>query len=308
MCGHSPADLPLPKTIAWDDLQPVVWYANRMQCPPGFVFGPRVIDEHQFILVADGRGSAWIQGERYDAVPGSLFYYGPETVHRFEADRERPFLLYGLHFSWTGEYAGTGAGISIRETSFDPAADAKRDNRMVVESPGRPEDDLTIGDVRELPAERFEPLFARIAECYGMEDRGFKASLLRGLLLELIASIKQGERREGRQPISPLVAGIAERLARRARERYDRRWLGEWSAYHPDYIARQFRAQLGVAPYDYFMARKLQLAKDLLAHTELPLLAIAAELEAGSIHNFTKWFKQRAGVPPGKFRGDSRFI
>ncbi|NBD28314.1 AraC family transcriptional regulator [Paenibacillus glycinis] len=296
-------------TLAWDELQPVVWYANRMQCQPGFAFGPRVIDEHQFILVADGFGTAWIQGERYEAAPGSLFYYGPDTVHHFIADEEKPFLLYGLHFSWTGNYKEAGKGISIREVSFDPSVDAKQDNRYLIVDPEQPEGCLLITDIRTLSIERFEPRFARIAECYGMDESGFKASMLRGLLLELLAAMKQWDRQGNQgQPITPIIGAIAERLASHARERYDHRWLGEWSSYHPDHVARQFRAQLGVTPYDFFMSRKLQLAKDLLAHSELPLLDVADELEVGSIHNFTKWFKQHTGLPPGKFRSRSRFI
>ncbi|MBM7567030.1 AraC family transcriptional regulator [Paenibacillus sacheonensis] len=287
----------------------MVWYANRMQCPPAFAFGPRVIDEHQFIFVADGCGTAWIQGERYDAVPGSLFYYGPDTVHAFIADHEKPFLLYGLHFSWRGDYKEPGTGISVRDVPFDPAKDARKDNRVLIGGAESAEESLLLQDCALLAVERFEPRFARIAECFGLDDRMFKAPLLRGLLLELLASMKQWEHRAGRgRQVSPLISGIAEQLSGHARERYDHRWLGEWSAYHPDHIARQFRAQLGVTPYEYFMSRKLQLAKELLARSELPLLAIADELAAGSIHNFTKWFKQHTGQPPGKFRRGSRFI
>ena len=132
---------------------------------------------------------------------------------------------------------------------------------------------------------------------------------MRGLLLELLAALKQWDRQGGpSQPITPLIGGIAERLASHARERYDHRWLGEWSSYHPDHIARQFRRSSALRPTISSWAASSQLAKDLLAHSELPLLSVADELEAGSIHNFTKWFKQHTGVPPGKFRSRSRFI
>ncbi|WP_308637317.1 AraC family transcriptional regulator [Paenibacillus silvisoli] len=298
-----------PPSVRWQSLQPAVWYANKLQCVPGFAFGPRVIDEHQFIFVAAGFGTAWIQGERYEATPGCLFYYGPDTVHHFIADETAPFLLYGLHFSWEElqpEARGT-AGIQIREARFDPGDPlARRDNRMLLGDTDRPEDCLLFKDLRQLPVERFEPRFARLAECYGGEARDYTQPLLRGLLLELLAAMKQQELRS--QPVSPLISAIASRLSEHVRERYDHGWLSAWSAYHADHIARLFKAQLGVTPYDYFMSRKLQLAKELLAHSELTLLAIADELQAGSIHNFTKWFKQHAGMPPGQYRQSSRFI
>ncbi|REE66384.1 AraC-like DNA-binding protein [Paenibacillus taihuensis] len=303
-----------PPSIPWHSLQPSVHYANRLQCLPGFAFGPRVIEEYQFIFVAAGKGTAWIQGERYEAMPGCLFYYGPDTVHHFIADEADPFLLYGLHFSWSGKYRERrGSPLHIRDAKFDPAVDMRKDNRMLVgneESPhSQSPDSLLIDDVRQLPAQRFEPRFIRLAEAYGMEEREFKQPLLSGMLLELIAEIKRQEEREkSRKPVSPLISSVAKQLAEHARERYNHSWLGEWSAYHPDHIARLFRAELDVTPHDYFMTSKLQLAKELLTHSELTLLAIADELEAGTIHNFTKWFKQHTGMPPGRFRKQSRFI
>ncbi|SDX88271.1 AraC family transcriptional regulator [Paenibacillus sp. CF384] len=303
---------PVP-TISWQSLQPAVWYANKLQCLPGFSFGPRVIDEHQFIFVAAGRGTAFIQGEPYSALPGSLFYYGPDTVHHFIADEAAPFLLYGLHFSWEEHNpSGRSPGIKIRDTAkFDPAQDTTQDNRMLVGSADYPDDSLLFHDVRQVSIDRFEPRFARLSECYSAESRAYTAPLLRGLLLELLAAMKQEELRKSnkqQQPLTPIISAIAAKCDEHARERYDHNWLGQWSSYHPDHMARLFRAQLGTTPYDYFMSRKLQLAKELLAHSEHSLLAIADELQVGSIHNFTKWFKQHTGVPPGQFRKLSRFI
>ncbi|MEK3946579.1 MULTISPECIES: hypothetical protein [Paenibacillus] len=37
-------------------------------------------------------------------------------------------------------------------------------------------------------------------------------------------------------------------------------------------------------------------------------VSIASQLEADSIHPFSKWFKQMSGYPPGKFRSRSRMI
>ncbi|AZN39154.1 AraC family transcriptional regulator [Paenibacillus albus] len=296
----------------WQSLAPFVHYANRLQCLPDFAFGPRIIEEHQFIFVAAGKGTAWIQGDRYDATPGGLFYYGPDTVHHFIADEADPFLLYGLHFSWVLDQAPSrrDSGLYIREAKFDPATDTKKDNRMLVgDVHAQSPDSLLIGDVRQLPPHQFEPRFIRLAEVYSMEERAFKQPLLSGLLLELIAAIKQHEEREkASKPVSPLITALSKKLAEHAHERYNHSWLGEWSAYHPDHIARLFRSELGMTPHDYFMACKLGLAKEMLTHSELSLLAIADELGAGTIHNFTKWFKQHTGFPPGRFRKQSRFI
>ncbi|MBW7458221.1 helix-turn-helix domain-containing protein [Paenibacillus sepulcri] len=295
--------------VQWNELTPVVSYANLYTGDPGGSFGPRYIADYQFILVVSGKGQAVIQSAAYEAKPGDLFYYGPHVVHTFTADPQDPFILYGIHFSWQAPLPARGGvkAISVIEVDSDESP-VPIPNTMMIKS-DKEEDSLMLGDKQSLHLDRIEPRFARIVELYRM-DYDYIPLLLRSLFLELIISIKQGEQLPhlGRATGSPIVRLVAEKLHRHAEDKYDRGWLETWTSYHPDYISRVFRRETGLTPYDYFMKEKLALAKHALIHSDEPLARLADRLSAASIHAFTKWFKEHTGLPPGKYRQWSRMI
>lgn len=294
--------------LGWDRLAPEVFYANQLCCTPGFTFGPRIIGDHQFIYVASGKGQAFIQNQHYEAHKGDLFYYGPDIAHTFIADREDPFVVYGVHFSWEAEVHKQDYWAKIMDLRPDmdiPYAD----NRFTVGPPAIPAQSLMLGDKRQLPWEQFEPRFARLANAFAA-DQPYTAVLLSAAIVDLVVAIKQAEQspQQLHSMGNSVVQRVAGQLEEHACDRYDRDWLEQWTAYHPDYVSRLFRRQTGLTPYAFFMNCKLDKAKQLLMQTDDPLLSIAEQINAGSIHAFSKWFKQSTGYPPGKYRNRSRLI
>ena len=70
----------------------------------------------------------------------------------------------------------------------------------------------------------------------------------------------------------------------------------------PDYLSRMFKRRTGMGLNEYIVNRRIDLAKQLLAQTELPVGSIAVQLGYNSFSHFTKVFKQRVGVTPVKYR------
>lgn len=294
--------------LPWDRLAPEVFYANHLYCTPGFTFGPRIIGDYQFIYVASGKGEAFIQQQRYEAQKGDLFYYGPGIAHTFIADQDDPFVVYGVHFNWEAE--GLKQDYWAKIIDLRPDMDVPyADNRFTVGPSAIPAQSLLLGDKRHLPWEQFEPRFARLATAFSA-DQPYTAVLLSAAFVDLVVAIKQAEQ-SFQQPHSvgsSVVQRVARQLEEHACEYYDRSWLEQWTAYHPDYVSRLFRRQAGLTPYAFFMNCKLDKAKQLLMQTDDSLLSIAEQINAGSIHAFSKWFKQSTGYPPGKYRSRSRLI
>lgn len=81
-------------------INPVVHYANVIQCRPEERYGPRMIYDYQFILVLEGRGVMKTPEGPKPALPGWLFYNRPAVKHDILPDPHFPFLLAGLHFSY----------------------------------------------------------------------------------------------------------------------------------------------------------------------------------------------------------------
>lgn len=298
----------MERRIGWEALNPVVSYANRLACEPGFAFGPRYVKDHQFIYTAEGKGKAEIGGRAYDAGPGDLFYYGPGVPHRFEADDEAPFVLYGLHFAPVGELPATGA------VRYELPVDIRRASDL----PSHTETQLVLGDAASgfavpehiaLPPAFAEPFFASAAQYFRMADalhhlRG-RALLIR-FLTELHERARQA--RAEQDPAASLLETVRSRLRAHAEESYRREWLSAWTHYHENQAAALFARLYGQSPHEYFLACKLELAKRLLADENLSVLETSERLRFGSVHHFTRLFKRRVGCAPGAYRRMGRMV
>lgn len=67
----------------------------------------------------------------------------------------------------------------------------------------------------------------------------------------------------------------------------------------PYHFARQFRATVGLSPYQYVLEQRLAAARQMLTTRMLPLAAIAATLGFADQSHFGNQFKRRYGVSPG---------
>ncbi len=70
----------------------------------------------------------------------------------------------------------------------------------------------------------------------------------------------------------------------------------------PYHFAHVFKRKIGIAPHQYVMQRRLERAEQLLAHTDLPIVAIAVELGYASQSHFSEQFHRETGVTPLNYR------
>jgi len=71
------------------------------------------------------------------------------------------------------------------------------------------------------------------------------------------------------------------------------------SSFH---FLRLFNQAFNITPHRYQVSRRLELAKQLLSGSELPVTQICFECGFESVSHFSRLFKSRFGVPPLKFR------
>ncbi|AIQ42831.1 AraC family transcriptional regulator [Paenibacillus sp. FSL R7-0312] len=70
----------------------------------------------------------------------------------------------------------------------------------------------------------------------------------------------------------------------------------------PRHLSRIFQVRLGQTFVHYIQERRIQQAKDLLLHTDLPIKDIAERCGFESVHYFTRVFTKQLGVSPARFR------
>ena len=70
----------------------------------------------------------------------------------------------------------------------------------------------------------------------------------------------------------------------------------------PFHFLRAFQAETGITPHHWIMRRRIARAKQLLAHSDLPLAIIAAEVGYASQSALTAAFSKMVGSSPGRWR------
>jgi AraC family transcriptional regulator len=73
---------------------------------------------------------------------------------------------------------------------------------------------------------------------------------------------------------------------------------------HPVYLGQIFRQEFGETLGEYLNRIRVHAAAGLLANSDLPLSAVAANLGFYDQSHFTRVFRQLTGATPGTFRGD----
>ncbi len=76
--------------------------------------------------------------------------------------------------------------------------------------------------------------------------------------------------------------------------------------YHPSYIWRVLKNTKDITFTDYIAKQKLELAKQMLVDTDLPVGEIANRLSYSNAQNFIRLFKKHMGITPGQFRKQNK--
>ena len=78
----------------------------------------------------------------------------------------------------------------------------------------------------------------------------------------------------------------------------------------PYHFTRLFKQAMGLAPHQYVMQKRIEMAKKFLVETELPIAQIALETGFQSQSRFTTLFRQITGTTPRAYRGQntSRYL
>ncbi|UQZ82496.1 Melibiose operon regulatory protein [Paenibacillus konkukensis] len=73
---------------------------------------------------------------------------------------------------------------------------------------------------------------------------------------------------------------------------------------NPDYLAKLFKKQTGVALSDYVVSERMKEAKSMLEHTGASIGIVAASVGYSSFSYFSKTFKNKFGMTPQEFRAE----
>ena len=74
----------------------------------------------------------------------------------------------------------------------------------------------------------------------------------------------------------------------------------------PDYLTKLFKKETGMSLSEYIMHKRIQLAQQLLASTELSVVEIAQKAGFSYSSYFVRIFKKKVGITPQQYRKEQR--
>ena len=148
----------------------------------------------------------------------------------------------------------------------------------------------------------------RMLRSYEPFDPAHEALFLHGITETLVAYLLRNHGRSVREPIRS--AGLTPQEIQHAMQYADANMnrvitLDDWAAelrMPVNEFRRRFRLTVGCSPYAWYMQRRVDRAKDLLADAKEPLCQIALSVGFSSQSHFTEAFRQREGMPPARWR------
>jgi AraC family transcriptional regulator len=83
--------------------------------------------------------------------------------------------------------------------------------------------------------------------------------------------------------------------------------IAEAVNFSPYHFTRLFKQATGLAPHQYIMQKRIEMAKKLLVETELSIARVALDTGFQSQSRFTTLFRQFTGTTPRAYRGEHAF-
>ena len=235
----------------------------------------RVLDRLQIVLILDGAGWLETRATRRRRIgSGMAFLLLPKVWHRY-----RPDPKTGWRESWI-ELDGPVLDELLLAETFPPAA-ILRDGAV----------DAGLDE-----------LFARVHQRVRQGVAGHAPELAATVLQILAVLTRLGGTR---QPVSGLqraVRSAQHYLAAHHAEPLNMQAVAERFGVAYSHFRRAFRAQTGIAPWQYVVQLRLTRARRLLAASDAKLDDIAERVGFCSGFHLSLSFKQAYGIPPSEWR------
>lgn len=113
---------------------------------------------------------------------------------------------------------------------------------------------------------------------------------------------KLEQRQKGYTSDSTLVEKIQKYIVLNIHKDITREEIAAAVYMNPDYVARLFKQKTGLTLNAYIVQKRIGLAKQLLANTDISVGDISSDLGYSSFSHFTKLFKSSEGITPSEYR------
>lgn len=99
-----------------------------------------------------------------------------------------------------------------------------------------------------------------------------------------------------------IIQTVKQYIANHIDEDLSRETIAQLVFLNPDHLSRLFKKETGHSISNYILMERINLAKELLAQTNIPISAIASSVGYTNFSHFARIFKKYTGVVPSEYR------
>jgi len=257
-----------------------IYHCGREQCASLHSFGPAVRTHYLLHVVLDGRGQFYENGKVYSLKKGDVFLISPEVSTYYIADKEEPW-----EYAWVG---------------FDGY-----ECRNILESCGLLSGEpIFWGSNNE--SEGIYPNYLSqniilLQECF--ERKGHSTFELLGYLYLFFAAMSSRERENN-------VPSYENQYFYQACEYVKHNYsydikvkdIAKYVGIDRTYLFKIFKERERISPQQYLLKYRLNMAMNMLEHTELNVTEVAYSNGFQDAPSFCKHFKKKVGITPIQYR------
>lgn len=247
------------------------FYWNR-----DFSWMPPALPDFDLWCIFEGRGTVALRGNTYDLHPGVCFVLRPGDCPRAKHDATDPLMAFYCHFHLLD---GRGRRLSERRIELPP--------------PGL--------EARDLPW--FRSLARQcVSGAQREDDLGRRQCRL--ALEQMLAQVWEWWQSPPAQA-DATIQSIVEEIQRQPQKLWDVDQTAQQTHLSRAQFTRRFKRQTGKSPKAFVIETRLDVARQLILETAMPVTQIAAELGYQDIYFFSRQFKQRFGRAPSRLRSST---
>lgn len=243
------------------DINPII--CGQERCEKEHRYGPAQRDYYLFHYILSGEGRLFSSGKEHKVKKGQLFIIRPGETTTYEAGEKDPW-----HYCWIGFDCRIQIGSWIKNDVVD-ASSCEHIFRDVLESVEHMEDKALY-----LCGKLYD-LISALTEIQSGKERGDTAK-------EYILKAKSFMEANFIRPI--YIEDIARSLN-----------------LNRSYFSTLFKKETGKSPQQYLVDFRLKKAAELLSRERLSLKEAAGSCGYTDIYAFSKMFKKRYGISPGRY-------
>ncbi|WP_170311681.1 AraC family transcriptional regulator [Vallitalea okinawensis] len=246
----------------------------------GWSVPTRTINDHELVLILEGKGSFTIEEKEYSVQPGMLFYFYPDLIHSGETRLDEPMHFLAVHFSFAF------ASYSGNEYTIDTSP---------YKLPLKPVNQLHhYYQIQQV----FEHLYKTWLE-KGSSYQWQSKILFQEFLFKVLYDLKnppQNYTNVNR------IKHVLNYINKHYTEHINISQLCSMVQLSRGHFTKIFKHTTGKTPVEHINQVRIEHAKDLLTSTTLPIKDLSRQIGFNDEFYFTRVFKQYEGCSPLEYR------